>query len=415
MNFGLRIDLGGLLLPQSLSTMALARIAGFATAEATAAHRDKLLASKLVNITSYRSLPSGVAVSSIGVGTYQGELGPAHDKAVVDAIVASVRAGVNVIDTAVNYRLQQGERCVGQALQQLCRADSTDAEPLPREALFISTKAGFVPGDYAISADKEEGMKHTAEELLRAGVPQEDICDEFRHTLHPRALELLLEKSLSNLGVDTVDLFYLHNAENQIGMGVSREALMERIGGAFRWCERAIAAGKIRMYGLATWDCFRAQPSQEAYLSLADLVAMATAAAKEVRGEGASSAFAAVQIPINVGKLEAIAVPTQGSAAVPVPSARYAADLGLDVFASSSLGGGDAPASAQKCEEHGSVQRLLPGSVRWLQFTRSCPAVSCALVGMKRLANVEANLSLLKVEPLCAADFADLLSTLQGS
>ena len=34
---------------------------------------------------------------------------------VVEAILASVKAGWNVIDTAVNYRQQKGERCVGKA------------------------------------------------------------------------------------------------------------------------------------------------------------------------------------------------------------------------------------------------------------------------------------------------------------
>ena len=62
----------------------------------------------------------------------------------VQAIVESVRAGWNVIDTAVNYRQQKGERCVGKALAEL---DYWFSGGVTRDEVVIATKAGFIPGD----------------------------------------------------------------------------------------------------------------------------------------------------------------------------------------------------------------------------------------------------------------------------
>jgi hypothetical protein len=54
-----------------------------------------------------------VMLSSLGVGTYLGAEDDATDAAVTRAVHASVRAGFNVIDTAINYRGERGEKAVG--------------------------------------------------------------------------------------------------------------------------------------------------------------------------------------------------------------------------------------------------------------------------------------------------------------
>ncbi len=61
----------------------------------------------------------GLWLSSLGIGTYLGEPDAATDKAYTDAIIAAVEGGVNVIDSAINYRLQRSERAVGAALAEL--------------------------------------------------------------------------------------------------------------------------------------------------------------------------------------------------------------------------------------------------------------------------------------------------------
>ena len=53
-----------------------------------------------------------------------------------------------MIDTAVNYRQQKGERCVGKALAELKGLGYVGLnEMVTRDELVIATKAGFIPGD----------------------------------------------------------------------------------------------------------------------------------------------------------------------------------------------------------------------------------------------------------------------------
>ena len=58
----------------------------------------------------------GLAVSSIGVGTYLGRDDDATDALYRDAVSRALTLGLNVVDSAINYRNQRSERAVGAAL-----------------------------------------------------------------------------------------------------------------------------------------------------------------------------------------------------------------------------------------------------------------------------------------------------------
>ena len=62
---------------------------------------------------------AGLTLSSIGVGTYLGNSDDSTDLLVKDAIKKSVSFGINVIDTAINYRSQKAERSVGRSVAEL--------------------------------------------------------------------------------------------------------------------------------------------------------------------------------------------------------------------------------------------------------------------------------------------------------
>lgn len=54
-----------------------------------------------------------------------------------------------------------------------------------------------------------------------------------------------------------MDLLYLHNAaESQLPV-VGLEVFLQRLKAAFLELEMLKTQGKLRGYGLATWDCFR--------------------------------------------------------------------------------------------------------------------------------------------------------------
>ncbi|HEX9418723.1 MAG TPA: aldo/keto reductase, partial [Methylomirabilota bacterium] len=58
----------------------------------------------------------GLALSSIGAGTYLGPDDDATDAQYEAAIERAIESGINVVDSAVNYRGQRSERAVGRAL-----------------------------------------------------------------------------------------------------------------------------------------------------------------------------------------------------------------------------------------------------------------------------------------------------------
>lgn len=95
---------------------------GRATAEATASYANKFPALP----GNFRPM-LGVSASSIGIGTYLGDPDDETDRAYEAAIKAALRGGINLIDTAVNYRFQRSERNIGKAVGEPSRRASSSA------------------------------------------------------------------------------------------------------------------------------------------------------------------------------------------------------------------------------------------------------------------------------------------------
>src|SRR5580692_1650450 len=232
----------------------------------------------------------GLWLSSIGIGTYLGDPDERTDKAYTEAIVAAVESGANVIDSAINYRFQRSERSVGAALEELARRG------FAREELLICTKGGFLTPDGEMPADASEyfNREYVATEILREG----DVAAGC-HSMAPRFIADQLERSRRNLGVETVDVYYLHNPETQLEE-VPREMFNTRLRAAFEFLESAVAAAKIHFYGLATWNAFRQNENAQDFLSLAAVEQIARDVA------GGSHHFRFVQLPCNLGMTEAL-------------------------------------------------------------------------------------------------------------
>src|SRR5581483_11212650 len=81
----------------------------------------------------------GLQVSTLGLGSYLGQMNQAVDDGYRSSVVIAVESGLNFIDTSLNYRHQRSERAIGAALQELF--DSGRAQ---RDEIVICTKAGFL-------------------------------------------------------------------------------------------------------------------------------------------------------------------------------------------------------------------------------------------------------------------------------
>jgi aryl-alcohol dehydrogenase-like predicted oxidoreductase len=332
----------------------------------------------------------GLWLSSLGIGTYLGEADESTDRAYTDAAVAAVEAGANVIDSAINYRFQRSERSMGAALAELLRRGFS------REELLLCTKGGFLTPDGAMPADASEYFNR---EYVETDILHEGDVAAGCHSMAPKFLADQLERSRRNLGVETIDVYYLHNPETQLGE-VPREMFHSRVRAAFEFLESAVAAAKIHFYGMATWNAFRQTENSTDYLSLATMESLARDVA------GGSHHFRFVQLPCNLGMTEALTRPNQTLDGRVVPMVEAANKLGITLMASASMLQGQLSKGLPSFVK--AALGLNTDAERALQFVRSTPGITTALVGMSRAEHVTANLSLAKVEPASQDQFSRL-------
>lgn len=333
-----------------------------------------------------------LVVSSIGIGTYLGQPDSKTDTAYTAAIVAAVENGINFIDTAINYRFQRSERSIATALPQLA------AKGFSRDELVICTKGGYLTPDGSMPADTNEYFFH---EYIQPRVfTPKDIVGSG-HCITPTFLANQLNRSLRNLGLDCVDVYYLHNPETQLGE-VSRPDFLEHVRDAFIYLESAVEAGKIRFYGMATWDGFRQKATAHNTMQLPEIAQVA----KDIAGE--KHHFRFVQLPFNLGMTEALTLGNQNAGDEPDTPMEAAGELGITLVASASL-------------LQGQFARNLPGFVaealglendaqRALQFVRSSPGIATALVGMSRIEHVRENTKLVSAAPASEAQYRKLFT-----
>jgi len=329
----------------------------------------------------------GLLMSSIGLGTYLGEPDAATDEAYRSAIVRAVELGVNVIDSAINYRFQCSERSIGRALRDLVSSGKAQ-----RDELIIATKAGYLTFDGTMPEDPRHYIQDT---LICTGII--DVCDitAGSHCMTPRYLENQINRSLENLGVDTIDIFYIHNPETQLS-DIDRDEFIRRLRSAFEYLEGAVLDGKIRQYGLATWNAFRVPHSARDSVSIEAAVLCAHSIAADTHH------FRYLQLPYNLGMPEAFARSNQVVDGQPVTILEACRQLGISVVASATM--------LQSKLSRGLpsiISESLPGlrtdAQRAIQFVRSTPGIATGLVGMSRIAHVEENLEVAAVSPATSA------------
>jgi len=311
-----------------------------ATPEGTARYRERFA-------DRHFSEQHGLMLSSIGIGTYLGNPDEATDADYTRSVVRAVQLGVNVIDTAANYRFQRSERSIGAALKLLANEHG-----IAREELVICTKGGYLPFD---GAPPRNVAQYVNETFVKPGIASFEDFVGGGHCMTPAYLQNQLDQSLRNMGVEYVDVYYIHNPESQLPH-VSEPEFYARLKRAFERLEENRSQGKLSHYGVATWNGFRMPPNSGQHHSLARMVELA----REVGG--AAHGFHFIQLPFNVRMPEATTVIEE------------AQQLGVSVVTSASL-----------------LQGRIPPQTA-IEFVRSTPGITTALIGMSRVEHVEENL-----------------------
>jgi aryl-alcohol dehydrogenase-like predicted oxidoreductase len=300
-----------------------------------------------------------------------------------------------VIDTAANYRFQRSERSIGNAL-----LDLTEARGFSRDEIIVCTKGGYLPFDGSPPRDIRRYFEETFAKPGIAGF--EDVVGGS-HCMTPSYLQNQLEQSLNNMNLECVDVYYIHNPEAQLDH-VSEKEFYQRLQAAFEFLEKNRALGKLKFYGVATWNGFRVPAGSSSYHSLARMVTIAN----EVGGD--SHGFRFVQLPFNLALPEALTLSNQVVDGQKVSTLEAAVALGITVVSSASIFQGRVAQGLPK--DLRELLGSLPSDAQTaIQFVRSAPGICTALVGMSRIEHVEENLKLVNVEPLKLDQFMQLFST----
>jgi len=360
-------------------------ITGYATPKGTKKFVERQPEASQQNYKDVNNL----TLSNVGIGTYLGNPDVATDKLVEDAVKKSVLGGINVIDTAINYRAQKAERSVGNAISQLI-----DNNDISREEIFVCTKNGYVTNDGDI---KEDLMQYVMREYGKTGIVKEGDISPGYHCMTLPYLNDQLERSLKNLGLDCIDLMYLHNSvEGQTHL--PREQFLKNLKDVFEFYEKKRKEGKIRFYGMATWECFRVTQENPLFLQLSEVMDLA------VQAGGKEHGFRFIQLPFNLMLDQAYMTKNHNVGGKTVSVLEAAQEFNLGVFTS-------VPIMQGKLLATNAIPELgnFSTSVRLLQFVRSTPGITAPLIGHKLESHVKENMNVMKIPPLSELEFNNLV------
>jgi aryl-alcohol dehydrogenase-like predicted oxidoreductase len=232
--------------------------------------------------SAYRALGrTGLVASSIGFGGYRiDDRTPEH----AAALDMALRGGVNLIDTSTNYTDGASESCIGNVL---ARHD--------REELIVVSKVGYVQGQALAMARSREQPGSAFPEMVK-------YTEGCWHCIHPEFLADQLERSLTRLRIETVDVYLLHNPEYfftdatkkrpSVSLEALRDEFYDRIRRAFVHLEGEVAKGRIGCYGVSS-NTFVVPTSNSEATSLERMWTIAGEVAREHH-------FAVVQLPANL-------------------------------------------------------------------------------------------------------------------
>ncbi|QOY53163.1 aldo/keto reductase [Candidatus Sulfurimonas baltica] len=324
--------------------------------------------------------------SKLGIGTFNAE--PYKEENYVfhyiEGVKEAVRSGINLIDTASNYRYGQSEKEIGEALKELFAEGISS-----REELIICSKGGFIQLDYPFPKNPYMWIE---ENIIEKNLATKDDIEVDQHCMTPDFLEYSCRRSLVNLGVESLDIYYLHNPEMQLIKLGEKEfyKLVEKI---FTRFEKLADEGLFKSYGVCVWNGFTAENKE--LISLEKLVKIA------IKVGGENHRFKYVQLPFNMGKTNAYTTPTQKVGGEECTIIQAAHRLNIGVISSSSL-------LQMKLfkksftRESGVVldeSMTLTSDIQLaLQFVRSTPGIISSLFASKAPVHVKENCEISKVK-----------------
>lgn len=348
------------------------------------------------NFTQYKDFyvkHNDLVFSKLGLGTFNKE--PYKEENYVfhyiEGVKQAVRSGINLIDTASNYRYGQSEKEIGIALSELLNSSE-----IKREELIICSKGGFIQLDFPFPKNPYSWIE---ENILEKKLASKEDIELDQHCMTPDFLEFSCKRSLENVGVDSFDIYYLHNPEMQ-KMRLGEKEFYKQIEKIFKRFEKMADDGLFRYYGVAVWNGFISE--NEENISLEKLVKCA----KKVGGE--NHRFKYIQTPFNLAKTHIYTQPTQKVDGKECTLLQAAFRLEIGVISSSSL----LQMNLFKKSFSATVGAILDDSMTLsndiqlaLQFVRSTPGLISSLFASKVPVHIKENVKISQVNAVKKAKY----------
>jgi aryl-alcohol dehydrogenase-like predicted oxidoreductase len=364
---------------------------GRATPEGT-----RRFASRFEGLPGHFRAPDGVAFSSLALGMRRGRPGGVEDLLYRSAVAQCLEGGINVFDTALSDRSFTSERALGNALRRAIAEGR-----VARDEVIVVTKGGELCLDAeALTTGAPQQQLHAT--YVRSGLvdPETVVAGSC---LSPTFLLDQIDRSRRNLGLETLDVYLVQEPElhlRELGPGRFRRRLCE----VFAALEGAVRDGRIGAYGICSWGGFLVPHSDRDHLSLVDVFEAALEAGS------ADHHLRALQLPYGLAMGEGAALASQLG-----PDGRTHAILeelegtGTAVLASAPLYGGRLVGRLPG-EIRGAFAEARSDAQACLQFVRSTPGITSAVVGMREPEHVEQNLALLRQAPASRERIAELFA-----
>ena len=363
-------------------------IKGFASSEGTKKFRDNAI-KKGKSYLHFKEFDD-LILSSIGMGTYLGDLSKEDDIDIENALYESVKShAINVIDSAINYRAMKSEKSIGRSITRLVNDGI-----IFRDEIFVSTKNGYITndGDYPML----DVWEYIQRMYISTGIIKAEDISSGYNVLNPGYIEKCIERSRFNLKLDTLDLVYIHNAFESWNQDVSKNKFFDMLAKVFEVYEKFRSKNKIRYYGMATWTCFRVGEENKEYLSLDEVYNIAKSIG------GVDHGFRFIQLPYNLAYSEALFLKNQNVGNEKKLTILEAAKkLKIGVFSSVPLLQGKLIQT--KIPDYS--ETLTDPIMKLLQIIRSSPSIIAPLIGQKKMDHVNKNNKISEIPPLSEEEF----------
>ncbi|RXJ68519.1 aldo/keto reductase [Halarcobacter ebronensis] len=333
--------------------------------------------------------------SKLGLGTFNKE--PYKEENYlfhyIEGVKEAIKSGINFIDSASNYRYGQSEKEIGIALKELF-----DENAIKREELIICSKGGFIQLEYPFPENPYEWIE---ENIIEKKLATKDDIELDQHCMTADFIEWSCKKSLENMGIDSFDIYYLHNPEMQL-LKLGKSKFLKRVESIFKRFEKMADQGLINYYGVATWNGFINDGTINELINLEDLVEIA----KKVGGK--EHRFKYIQTPFNMGKTSIYTLPTQYVKHEKCTLLQAAHRLGIGVISSSSLLQMNLFKKSIKPETGYLLDpnMILKNDIQLaLQFVRSTPGIISSLFASKVPVHIKENLEITKIKASPRANY----------